>query len=252
MVDLLKIKVFPVSEFDKNRFDGFAIVDTQKHFGNNSMPKEIIPDFTFDHHGNKVPRSHFFDIDSDAGSTSSILLDYFLKLGLKLNRKLATAYCYAVISESKDFSRGATAKDIHHFNAFYPQSDLTILSEIKNARKPLSYFESLKRALNKYQVKNKVLTCFLGQTHSADIISEIADVFIQMEGIEYSLVIGKYKNQYLVSSRTSKRNVNLGGILHHVIKKCGTAGGHNMIAAGQFKGDPQVIMDTFINNVNIF
>ncbi len=249
MVEELNIKLQHIEKFDKKNFDGFAIVDTQKNIGNNSLPKSITPDFTFDHHKTILHHRHFVDINASAGATSTILLQYFLKLGLSPNQQLATAYCYALISETRDLNRDATSQDIDYFKKLYPLANIKILSKIRHAQKPTSYFQALKKGLNNYQVERNIITCFLGTVSSVDYVSEIADILIGMEKIEYSLVIGKCENKYYASSRTSKENVNLSAILLQAIKKYGTAGGHNMIAAGQFHGDPEVIIKSFIKKI---
>ena len=249
MVEELNIKISHIDNFEKNKFDGFAIVDTQKNTGNNSLPCFINPDFTFDHHKVKQLQSNFYDINVSAGATSTIILQYFLKLGLFPNQKLATAYCYALISETKDLNRGATSKDVYYFKKFHPFANIKILSKIRHAKKSISYFYALKKALNRYKINDNIITCFIGDVSSADYVSEIADIFIGMKEVEYSLVIGKWENKYFASSRTSKESVNLGSILHQIIKKYGTAGGHNMIAAGQFQGDPNVIIKAFIKEI---
>ena len=249
MANLLAIELKPVEAFDASKFDGYAIVDTQKDTGNNSFPADLIPTFTFDHHAVPVPHYNFYDIDIKAGATSTILLGYFFKLGLTINQKIATSYCYALMSETKDLDRGATGKDIRYFNALYPQANVHALSKMRHAKKSPMYFKTLKKALNRYQIREQVLTCFLGEVANKDYVSEIADVFIRMEGIEYSLVIGKCEGSYVVSSRTSKEDINLGAILHQVVKKYGKAGGHSMIAAGQFQADPEIIIKSFLASV---
>ena len=261
MVKLLGLRIFHIDELEHdeiNNFSIYAIVDSQKGFGNNLFPEDIVPDITFDHHETNIRtkkgKQVFTEISPTSGATSTIVLRYYLKLGLEITPTLATAYCYAVMSETKDMDRGATSKDIWYFNKLYKYANQKILSKIRYAKKPINYINTLKTALNKYKIENGIATCVIGKVHSTDYIAEIADLLLGVEEVFFSIVIGEYKlnnngdekdPEYFASVRTSLDDVNMGKLLGGVIRGKGKAGGHDQVAAGQFSNAPAEIIDGF-------
>ena len=76
LVSYLNLKMFQYSKIKPEQFDLIAIVDTQPGTGNNSLPKNIIPQIVFDHHTfrNTTRLCDFCDVRRDYGATSTVLL----------------------------------------------------------------------------------------------------------------------------------------------------------------------------------
>ena len=248
MVELLNIDLIHLDEIDYSHFDLHALVDTQKGIDNNKFPSSLVPNITFDHHGDSCKKYNFYDIDIHSGATCSILLGYFLKLNLKIDAILATAYCYALISESKDLWRDITEVDIEYYKKLIPYADLKILAEIRNSQKPMNYFKFLKKALNNLKINQGIVSCNIGKVDSLDYIPEIADELIKIDTLKHSIVVGSFKGKFHLSARTTVTDINMGSIVNMSLVDIGNGGGHNMIAAGCFKGNKKTV-NIAINNI---
>ena len=136
------------------------------------------------------------------------------------------------------------------FNKMYPYADVKTISKIRYARKPLSFFETLKTALNEYKIKNNVISCVIGEIENSDFVPEIADMLVGIKEIRFSIVCGTINSKNIISVRTSIESLNMGKLLSKAIGKKGTAGGHDMIAAGQFTGSPNVVIKDFVELIS--
>lgn len=245
MIAQLAIPVFPYENDEHTAYDLLALVDCQAGASNTVFPANRKPDITFDHHIRELPRCGFFDIDTEVGATATLVLKYLRKLNLPVSKQIATAYCYALISETKDLDRGATKEDIKYFEKLYGLADPVMLSRIRHAKKPIEYYGVLQKALQQYKTVQNVISCILGEVSSPEYISEIADVFIGIDGIDFTIVTGSHDLVNYVSTRTSRENSNVASMLSEAIGKDGDSGGHTMIAAGAFTVAPEILITRF-------
>ena len=71
--------------------------------------------------------------------------------------------------------------------------------------------------------------------HHPEIVAEIADFLMRVEGIELVLGLGCYGEEGVLSLRTSHQETHAGMLMQTVIKGLGTGGGHSMTAGGQIR-----------------
>src|SRR5690606_9234159 len=96
-----------------------------------------------------------------------------------------------------------------------------------------SYFQVLQRALARAQVYGSVLFTRVDIVHRPDIIAEMADLLLRAEGVEWSVVLGRFREYLIVSLRTHAESPSAGTIVREVIGARGSAGGHGHMAAGR-------------------
>ena len=83
-----------------------------------------------------------------------------------------------------------------------------------------------------------MLTANLGTILFPEIVAEMADFLLRLEGIETVLCLGCYSNDIILSLRTIRHDVNLGEIIKRLVDGMGTAGGHGMMAGGKIDNVP--------------
>ena len=248
MLKLLNIKVYSFVSGQEKDYDLTALVDTQKNTGNNSFPAEIIPDITFDHHPMKKSIQNFYDIQTDYGSTASIIFTYFLYYNLPVTSQIATAFCYALVSDTNYFTRHVNDKDIDLYKKVIAKADIKIISNITNSQKSKDYYNTLKLALNNYQINNKIIYCTLGKIKNIEFIPEIAEVLAKMENTHISVVIGYTNKNTKISTRTNLHGLSLGKLVAETLKGLGKGGGHDMMASGFFNSscDENKVLNIFL------
>ncbi|MFQ5690665.1 MAG: bifunctional oligoribonuclease/PAP phosphatase NrnA [Gemmatimonadota bacterium] len=212
-----------------------VLVDTQPRAGNNSLPAGRIASAVIDHHPQRpeTAASPFADIRPDYGASSSMVVEYLRAAGLEPERRLATALFYAVHSETMDLGREASPADVSASLYLYPRSDPGAISRIRHAPVPESYFRAMHSAIREARRYGRVIVVPMGRLEYPDMVAEVADRFMHLEGTEWTVVLGRYGDALLLSLRTYDPRAHAGQLVRDVIGERGSAGGHGMLAGGQ-------------------
>ncbi len=234
LVRILGVKFSHLRHLSAKRYRRFALVDAQPFTGNNQLPEGMIPDLVFDHHPERQPVEEvpFSDIRPGYGATATILAEYLEVSGLPLPRSLATAVVYAIRSETQEFGREYSKADKAVYDRLLPETDRRALARIQNARLPLSYFVNLHEALENLETVDTLVISHLGRVEQPDIVPEIADLLLRMEGKTWSLCTGRFEDRIYLSIRTTNQRADAGGLIRRLIGRRGKGGGHGMIAGG--------------------
>lgn len=234
MVRLLKIPVKHIDDVRLRKDSKFALVDTQPGFRNNSLPEGAKVLIVFDHHPpHEEQKGVFQHVSEELGATSTMVYNYLKHAGLELDSRLATAFAYALISETQDLGRDTCREDIRVYQELILKTNLRTLSNIRFPLLPHDYFQTLSRALNNtFYYKNIVVTR-LGEVNSTDMIHQMADLFLRFERRSWSLCIGRTDRHILLSLRSSNVQARCGKMILRLVRGKGTAGGHDMVAGGR-------------------
>jgi nanoRNase/pAp phosphatase (c-di-AMP/oligoRNAs hydrolase) len=236
----LNIELVPVSEV---RFTGdvqIALVDTQPGRSNNSLPEGVVPTVVIDHHPAYAayPGVPFLDLRDNYGATSTIMTEYLRESKLDVEPKIATALFYGIAAETQDLGREATAADIEASHFLYPYANKRRLAKIENARVPREYFRVFREAIDHAALyDHKVVVSLLGDVQYPDMVAEVADFLLRLDGAEWSAAIGAYNGCLYCSIRTTDRDTNAGDLLQGVLG-AKSAGGHDQIAGGRIPLGP--------------
>lgn len=234
MVRILGLDFSHVRYLSFKNYARFALVDAQPRTGNHQLPDEVVPDVVFDHHPVRkatqaVP---FADVRIDYGATATILGEYLAAFGLEPTKALATAIVYAIRSETLDFHREAAGPDRKLYDALLPRVDKRALAKIQSAPLPLSYFRNLHEGLENLETVENLVVSHLGVVEQPDIIPEIADLLLRMEGKTWSLCTGRYGDRVYLSVRTTNPRAEAGRLIRRIIGRRGKGGGHGTTAGG--------------------
>ena len=236
MLTYLNINLIPVSSIDLTSEAVLALVDTQPGRSNNSLPEGVTPTVVIDHHPaysdyGSVP---FLDLRTDYGATSTILAEYLRESRLPIDAKIATALFYGIAAETQDLGREATAADVAASMFLYPYTNKRRLAKIENARVPKEYFKGFRDAIEEAKVYDKIIISVLHDVQYPDMVAEVADFLLRLDGIEWAAAMGFFNKWLHVSLRTTNRELNAGDILQKVLGSK-SAGGHDMIAGGRVR-----------------
>ena len=224
-----------LDSLDLEAFDFRALVDTQPGFGNNSWPHETPVHMIIDHHprGRGVSPGTLADIRPKYGAASTILTEYLRAARLQPDPQLATALLYGIKSDTQDLSRGAAPADTKAFLYLYPRANHRLLAKIERERLPREHFATLSRALLACRLYDAACICPLGPVASPDVLAQMADFFLRIEGVRWSLCHGTFEGKLHISLRTILRQGNAGQIMAAIADGLGEGGGHDMMAGGQ-------------------
>ncbi|MEM1246385.1 MAG: DHHA1 domain-containing protein [Acidobacteriota bacterium] len=234
MVRTLKIKASRWRHLQIKNYRHVALVDCQPKTGNHSLPDTITPALVIDHHAMRPATAEvpLVDIRTDYSASASIAAEYLLASGLEATRAEATALVYAIRSETLDFSREAAGPDLPLYNHFLARANTRTLGRIQSPRLTESYFRTLHDALENLQRIDSVLISELGVVEQPDIVPEVADLLLRMEGVTWSLCTGQFEDRVFCSIRTTNPRANAASVMRRLLGRAGHGGGHPMIAGG--------------------
>ena len=242
MINRLRIPIRSMQTINPFNFTVVAMVDVQPFSGNASLPPSLVPSIVIDHHpARKVSRLKeipFVDVRSNYGSTSTILAEYLMEEGIELNRKLATALYYGIMSDTRDLGRNANEVDVGISAHLYPKVLVKTLSQIEHPRLPREYFRILQEALERtmWYPSKGVLISDLGSIVDPDMVPIIADFLIRTDGVRWILALGEREHEAFFSLRTTgHQQGSADRMARNLIKGIGggSAGGHENIAGGR-------------------
>lgn len=235
LVQYLRLNMRQIDTIEFDRFDLIAMVDTQPYTGNNGLPEQVLPDIVIDHHPCKRStfRVPFHDVRGRYGATSTILYEYLHAAGIAPTVPLATALFYGIRSDTQDLGRDCIEADIRAGQDLFVLANKRALSEIQRGHVRRSYYHLLARALANTRVYGNAAVSNLGELSHVDMISEAADLLLRDDNISAVMCYGLCDNKLCISLRTRDPERRSDHLIHRIVSRLGTGGGHPNYAGGQ-------------------
>jgi nanoRNase/pAp phosphatase (c-di-AMP/oligoRNAs hydrolase) len=240
MAKELEIVLTPLTLVDLKEFQVVCMLDTQPGTGNNSLPPGSRVDIIVDHHPMKElsKECRWVDVREDYGVTATILYEYLVAQEITIGTKLATALFYAIKSETQDLGRESTKPDKEAYLRLFPLANKKLLYEITHPKLSKEYFLALNSALERTKIFDNIIVTNLGSILFPEIVAEMSDLLLRLEGIETVLCMGQYAGEMIFSTRTLRLDLNMGEVVKRLVSGKGTAGGHGMMAGGKVDDVP--------------
>ncbi len=225
MIRLLGISLTPYQEVNPDDFNKKAIVDSQpSHHEIFSRHRyEVI----IDHHPRVAESTApFVDIRPEYGANSSIMTEYLRAARIKPSLKLATALYYAIKTDTSNFERPAIEADVRAFHYLFNFTRRVLVRRLEFAELTLPMIQYYQTALRRYRLRGNRLYTFLGTVTTPDILVILADSFLRVEEISWTIVGGIYDDKLVVIFRNDGLRKNAGSLAQAAFGKLGSAGGH--------------------------
>ena len=227
MTNLLDIHVEPISQSAIAEFDRVCMVDVQPHY----FPGLDRVDLVIDHH----PEQHgynavFKDIREDYGSTCTILTEHLRAIDASISERTATAMLYAIKSDTLFFNRQANRCDIEAFSYLYPLADANLIRKMEGAEITAERLQLITKATQRGVMVGQIFSVFLGEVPRDDAIPYVADFYLQLENVRWTLVSGIVHGSFVMSVRNLGYTKNAGDFARRFFADIGSAGGHRAMA----------------------
>jgi nanoRNase/pAp phosphatase (c-di-AMP/oligoRNAs hydrolase) len=228
MVNLLDIHVETVSAQSLKDFDRIAMVDVQPHYFGGLMDRV---DLVIDHHPEQPGYTAVFkDVRADYGSTSTILTEHLRAVDVNISERTATAMLYAIKSDTLFFNRQANRVDLEAFSYLYPLADAALIRKMEGAEITLERLDYVMKAYRAGTLVDQVFCAFLGATPREDFIPYVADFFLQVEDVKWTVIAGVVNDTLIISVRNLGYTKNAGEFVRRFFADIGSAGGHRAMA----------------------
>jgi nanoRNase/pAp phosphatase (c-di-AMP/oligoRNAs hydrolase) len=228
MVNLLDIHVEAVTPEIVKEYDRIAMVDVQPHYFGGLLDRV---DLVIDHHPEQPGYSALFkDIRPDYGSTSTILTEHLRAVDVNISERAATAMLYAIKSDTLFFSRQTNRVDLEAFSYLYPLADAALIRKMEGAEITSERLEYVLKAYRSGTLSDQVFCAYLGTSPREDFIPYVADFFLQLENVKWTVVAGIVNDALVVSVRNLGYTKNAGEFVRRFFADIGSAGGHRAMA----------------------
>jgi len=247
MIRLLKIPLVHIDRIKPEVFSRFVLVDSQPE--HNALFPKIQPHIIIDHHPETEAKAPFMDIRPQYGATASILTEYLQAAKIKPSVRLATALIYAVKVDTGNFERNTLPEDLRAFQYLFKYGNTSLARKIERAFLKLDYLKYFRVALENKRLKKGKIYTHLGLVTNADVCVLIADFFMAIDKVTWSIVSGLWQDKLIVIFRNDGLRKDAGKIAKRSFGQMGTAGGHKSMARAEIpvaalQGGPDMKIDT--------
>jgi nanoRNase/pAp phosphatase (c-di-AMP/oligoRNAs hydrolase) len=228
MMNLLDIHVEIVTPGQLNEFDRIAMVDVQPHYFGDVIDRV---DLVIDHHPEQPGYTAVYkDIRPDYGSTSTILTEHLRAVDANISERTATAMLYAIKSDTLFFNRQANRVDIEAFSYLFPLADAPMIRKMEGAEITQERLDHVLKARVQGKIQEQVFCSFLGTVPREDFIPYVADFYLQLEDVKWTIVSGVVGESLVMSVRNLGYSRNAGEFVRKHFADIGSAGGHRAMA----------------------
>jgi nanoRNase/pAp phosphatase (c-di-AMP/oligoRNAs hydrolase) len=228
MTHLLEIDVEHLVPAALAEYDAVAMVDVQPTFFEERLRDVAL---VIDHHPEERPvAARVKDIRPSYGATSTILTEYLRAADAKIPQRLATALLYGIKADTRYLERGTTRADVDAFTFLHPLANHNTLRRIERPDLPDTALDTLALGIARRALVDGVLFSYLGPVGYPELVAQFADLFLQVEGAEWSVVSGVVNDELHISVRNVGYVRGAGEVVRTAFAELGSAGGHRTMA----------------------
>ena len=228
MTSLLEIDVERLVPAALADYEAVAMVDVQPSFFEERLTDVAL---VIDHHPEERPvTARVKDIRPSYGATSTILTEYLRAAEAKIPPRLATALLYGIKADTLYLERGTTRADVDAFTYLHPLANHNTLRRIERPDLPDAALDTLALGITRRELVGGVLFSHLGPVGYPELVAQFADLFLQVEGAEWSVVSGIVKDELHISVRNVGYVRSAGEVVRAAFAELGSAGGHRAMA----------------------
>jgi len=232
MSKLLRVSLVPHTDIQLSQYSKIVIVDSQPD--HNEFMNQLSPQVIIDHHPETGAKAPYLDIRPNYGATASIMTEYLRAARIKPSVKLATGLFYAIKTDTNAFKRQTVIEDVRAFQYLFRYVNIHLVRKIEQADLRLDFLKYFKIALQTMQLRKGRVFVHLGPVVNPDISVIIADFFMRIVSVTWSIVSGTYDQKLIVIFRNDGIRKNAGNVAKESFGQFGSAGGHKSMARAEF------------------
>ncbi len=228
MIRLLGVTLVPFEEIEVDQFSRVVIVDSQPD--HNELMAELKLDVIIDHHPESGAKAPFLDIRPHYGATATILAEYLRAAKIKPSAKLATGLYHGIKTDTNDFKGQTQIEDVRAFQYLFRHANIHLARKIEKADLRFDLLKYFKIALQNMRRRKGKVYIHLGHVVNPDICVLIADFFMRINTVTWSIVSGICDKRLTIIFRNDGIRKNAGKVAKEGFGKFGNAGGHKNMA----------------------
>ncbi len=231
MIEYTEPGLVPLDEVDRSLFDKFVIVDSQPDHNEYFAGFEF--DVIIDHHPKSSPEAPFSDVRPEYGACSTIMTEYLKSLKITPSAKLATALMLGIKTDTSDFTRQASSRDIRAFQHLYLFADMNTVTKVERALMTQSDLDFIGQAIKKRRIVDNRVFFHAGQISKPDELVVTADFFLTIVRVNWSVISGVVGTKLIIIMRNDGLRKGASKTASEAFGKFGSAGGHKTMARAE-------------------
>jgi nanoRNase/pAp phosphatase (c-di-AMP/oligoRNAs hydrolase) len=231
MIRLLDVTMVPFEEIKTNQFSRVVIVDSQPD--HNEDMARLNPAVIIDHHPDSGAKAPFLDIRPHYGATCTILTEYLQSAKIKPSAKLATGLYHGIKTDTNDFKGQTQIDDVRAFQYLFRYANTHLARKIEKADLRFDLLKYFKIALQNMRRRKGKVYVHLGNVVNPDVCVLIADFFMRVNTVTWSIVSGICDKKLTIIFRNDGIRKNAGKVASEGFGKLGNAGGHKNMARAE-------------------
>ena len=231
MLRLLRVTLVPFEKIEVDQFSRVVIVDSQPD--HNEYMAELKPDVIIDHHPDSGAKAPFLDIRPHYGATATILTEYLRAAKIKPSAKLATGLYHGIKTDTNDFKGQTQIEDVRAFQYLFRHANIHLARKIEQADLRFDLLKYFILALKNMRRRKGKVYIHLGNVVNPDICVLIADFFMRVNTVTWSIVSGICDKKLTIIFRNDGIRKNAGKVAKEGFGKLGNAGGHKNMARAE-------------------
>lgn len=231
MIRLLGVKMIPFDEINPDNFSRLVIVDSQPN--HNGAMSGLTPAVIIDHHPDTKPRAPFVDIRPNYGAASTIMTEYLRAARIKPSAMLATGLWHGIKTDTRDFTGRTQMEDVRAFQYLFRHANTHLARKIEQAELRKDYLKYFKIALQTMRLRKGRAFVHLGPVANPDICVIIADFFMRINMVTWSITSGLCDKKLTIIIRNDGIRRDAGKVASESFGHIGSAGGHKNMARAE-------------------
>ena len=231
MLRLLGVATVPLMELNATKFSRIVMVDSQPD--HSDLMIDIKPDVIIDHHPESGVEAPFLDIRPKYGATATILTEYLRAARIKPSAKLATGLYHGIKTDTNDFKGKTVIEDVRTFQYLFRYANIHLARKIEQADLRFDFLKYFKDAIQSMRIRKGKVFVYLGPVVNPDVCVLIADFFMRVDSVTWSIVAGRCDKKLVVIFRNDGIRKNAGKVAKESFGHLGSAGGHKNMARAE-------------------
>lgn len=230
--------------------DLVAVVDAQPGFWREDPPRAHV---VIDHHPRRDDTAApFIDLREGYGATSTIVTEYLVDADIPIDRRLATALMYGIVTDTDDLKRNASSADIRAYDVLHTKADRHFIARLEKSQVPMSMLDYIAWGINHRVVYGEMILVHFGRVPNADVCVQVADLLLLTCGVTWVVCAGVVDGRLIAVFRGDGHRQDVGKRATLAFGKIGSAGGHRTMGRAEVPLDGASVSDSIellVNNL---
>ncbi len=231
MIRLLGVNLIPFDDIQVDQFSRVVIVDSQPD--HNEIMSSLDVSVIIDHHPDSGCKAPYVDIRPHYGATSTILTEYLRSAKIQPSTKLATGLYHGIKTDTNDFKGRTQIEDVRAFQYLFRYANIHLARKIEQADLRFDLLKYFKIALQNMRRRKGKVYVHLGNVVNPDVCVLIADFFMRVNTVTWSIVSGICEKKLTIIFRNDGIRKNAGKVAKEGFGMLGNAGGHKNMARAE-------------------